>query len=477
MAELKNIRGNYLAQKLGNFPLDCECLNYAQKRDDISQALGCIGGDRVLLSGFNADGSGLVFVKTNECPWGEVMPVKAGSGSTLHLVSEPVRVDFSAEDVFPEAYFDRYLEYGTVYGEGAENFPVSSFWKLRNNKVIYESLLAEMQAREAADSSLRQSVNSLSSSLSSEQTARDTAVQNLKETLLQQLRSEVSSASSTAASSLSAEVTALNKRIADLESALSAQISNAQNTADTAAEGLASTQYVNSQISTLTDKINTEITQRKTDDSTETADRKKADSTETAERKAADKAITEKVDNIEKSIVPKGVILMWSGRSDTIPTGWALCDGQYGTPNLVGRFVLGAAQEVKSGEQYQVVTDLLDNTWTGIAEHSRDRGGQKEVNISLSGSNIPKHRHEIYQVDFGIAVPLNKNGCPDGSADSGDGTNVDNGRGAYWRGISVETIKIGNKYNRKYTEDTGEGNPFKVDTMPPYYALCYIMKL
>ena len=69
MAELKNIRGNYLAQKLGNFPLDCECLNYAQKRDDISQALGCIGGDRVLLSGFNADGSGLVFVKTNECPW------------------------------------------------------------------------------------------------------------------------------------------------------------------------------------------------------------------------------------------------------------------------------------------------------------------------------------------------------------------------------------------------------------------------
>ena len=173
MAELKNIRGNYLAQKLGNFPLDCECLNYAQKRDDISQALGCIGGDRVLLSGFNADGSGLVFVKTNECPWGEVMPVKAGSGSTLHLVSEPVRVDFSAEDVFPQAYFDRYLEYGTVYGAGAENFPVASFWKLRNNKVIYEALQAEMQTREAADSSLRDTVNSLSSSLSSEQSARD----------------------------------------------------------------------------------------------------------------------------------------------------------------------------------------------------------------------------------------------------------------------------------------------------------------
>ncbi|MCR4559779.1 MAG: hypothetical protein K5685_06835 [Bacteroidales bacterium] len=326
--------------------------------------------------------------------------------------------------------------------------------------------MAEMQARENANNSLRDSVNALSNSLSSEQSARDTAVQNLKETLLQQIRSEVSSASSTAASSLSAEVTALNKRIADLESALSKQIANAQNTADTAADGLATTQFVNSEISTLTDKINDEITQR-------TA----ADSTEKAERTAADKTITARVDNIEKSIVPKGVILMWSGRSDTIPAGWALCDGTCGTPNLVGRFVLGAAREVKYGEQYQVVTDSLDNTWTGIAEHSRTRGGEKEVNIYLSESNMPIHHHEIHQVDFNIPAPLNKNGCPDGSADSGDGTNADNGRGAYWRGISIETIKIGDKYNRKCTEETGEGNPFKVATIPPYYALCYIMKL
>lgn len=458
MADLKNIRGNYLAQKLGNFPLDCECLNYAQKRDDISQALGCIGGDRVLLSGFNADGSGLVFVKTNECPWGEVMPVKAGSGSTLHLVSEPVRVDFSAEDVFPQAYFDRYLEYGTVYGAGAENFPVSSFWKLRSNKVIYEALQAEMQTREAADSSLRQSVNSLSSSLSSEQSARDTAVRELKEQLLREIRSEVSSASSTAASSLSEKVTALNKRIADLESALSKQIANAQSTADTAADGLATTQFVNSQISTLTNKINDEITQRTAADKTEKADRTAADKTETAERKAADKAITARVDSIEKYIVPKGVILMWSGRSDTIPEGWALCDGQDGRPNLLGRFIVGATGGILN-------PNGVMNPWplskSGIDVLAGETGGQKSVGVTLKVENLPPHTHSAKSYITGFKTQ--EKGSDDQIWVLDNGTDEN---------LGEEKFPVVTKI-----ENTGEGRHFNVTTIPPYYALCYIIKL
>ena len=412
MAELKNIRGNYLAQKLGNFPLDCECLNYAQKRDDISQALGCIGGDRVLLSGFNADGSGLVFVKTNECPWGEVMPVKAGSGSTLHLVSEPVRVDFSAEDVFPQAYFDRYLEYGTVYGAGAENFPVSSFWKLRNNKVIYEALQAEMQTREAADSSLRQSVNFLSSSLSSEQSARDTAVRELKEQLLREIRSEVSSASDSAASSLSAEVEALNKRIADLEASLSSQISNAQNTADTAAEGLASTQYVNSEISRLSDKIDNGLDDAKT---------------------------TAQNDLMKR--LPRGVITAWYGSENTIPSGWALCDGQNGTPNLIDRFVLGGP----------VPSRLPVSGYD---------------NFTIEEKNLPTHSHALWH---------------DETKDGGTITYTPIVTYGGLRRVKIDGKGDGNTFSygtceqKFYTGNTGNGE--NVSYMPKYYQLCYIMKL
>ncbi len=43
---------------------------------------------------------------------------------------------------------------------------------------------------------------------------------------------------------------------------------------------------------------------------------------------------------------PTGVIVMWSGTIATIPSGWALCDGTGGTPNLVNSFVKGVATSV-----------------------------------------------------------------------------------------------------------------------------------
>lgn len=42
---------------------------------------------------------------------------------------------------------------------------------------------------------------------------------------------------------------------------------------------------------------------------------------------------------------PVGAIVSWSpaaAGTSTVPTGWVLCDGNNSTPNLIGRFVLGA---------------------------------------------------------------------------------------------------------------------------------------
>jgi len=33
---------------------------------------------------------------------------------------------------------------------------------------------------------------------------------------------------------------------------------------------------------------------------------------------------------------PKGIIVFWSGLKRNIPSGWAVCDGQHGTPDLRG---------------------------------------------------------------------------------------------------------------------------------------------
>jgi hypothetical protein len=65
--------------------------------------------------------------------------------------------------------------------------------------------------------------------------------------------------------------------------------------------------------------------------------------------------------------VPPGIITLWSG--STTPTGWALCNGSNGTPDLRDRFVVGA------GTSYSV----------------GDTGGND--NVSLSEANLPSHDH------------------------------------------------------------------------------------
>jgi len=41
--------------------------------------------------------------------------------------------------------------------------------------------------------------------------------------------------------------------------------------------------------------------------------------------------------------VPSGVIAIWHGLLANIPSGWVLCDGLNGTPNLLAKFVEGVA--------------------------------------------------------------------------------------------------------------------------------------
>jgi hypothetical protein len=45
-----------------------------------------------------------------------------------------------------------------------------------------------------------------------------------------------------------------------------------------------------------------------------------------------------------------GIIVLWSGTLATIPSGWVLCDGNNGTPNLEGQFVRGSASSTDPGD-------------------------------------------------------------------------------------------------------------------------------
>ena len=123
--------------------------------------------------------------------------------------------------------------------------------------------------------------------------------------------------------------------------------------------------------------------------------------------------------------VPVGFIGLWSGALNAIPRGWALCNGQNGTPDLRDRFVVGA------GSTYAV------NAKGGEATHY------------LATSEMPSHSHGI---------------C----SSSGRGTLIESA-------TYTESHTDANGSARFWTGYEGGGQAH--ENRPPYYALCYIMKI
>ena len=69
--------------------------------------------------------------------------------------------------------------------------------------------------------------------------------------------------------------------------------------------------------------------------------------------------------------MPSGTILAWSAKTQ-IPTGWRLCDGQAGTPDLRDRYPVGTALASEVGKQ--LGTADHNHTYSGQTDLGRDRG-------------------------------------------------------------------------------------------------------
>jgi microcystin-dependent protein len=125
------------------------------------------------------------------------------------------------------------------------------------------------------------------------------------------------------------------------------------------------------------------------------------------------------------------MIMLWSGSIASIPSGWALCDGSSGTPNLRDRFVVGA------GNTYAV------NATGGSAD-----------------AIVVSHTHSI--TDSGHAHDISV-------SESGSGA-LRGGFGSYIFGEKTTTSTTGITINSTGSSGTNAN-------LPPYYALAYIMKL
>jgi len=133
-------------------------------------------------------------------------------------------------------------------------------------------------------------------------------------------------------------------------------------------------------------------------------------------------------------VTPIGGIIMWSGSPSKIPDGWALCDGQTAngrtTPNLKGRFIVGY--------------DPGDSDYNSVG----NRGGEKRHTLTVA--EMPSHTHNMKFKSYDLA--------------------------ASWKDQrNFYTVSKGTEDQTKTSESAGGGQSH--ENRPPYYALCFIMRV
>ena len=145
---------------------------------------------------------------------------------------------------------------------------------------------------------------------------------------------------------------------------------------------------------------------------------------------------------------PSGGIIMWSGSIATIPSGWYLCNGSNGTPDLRNKFVIGA---------YSDDSGVAKTTITGS---STQTGGSKDA-------VVVSHTHTATVTDSGhthsFTAQQNIGGyTSDGQAPDQQSTSQSSTTGSATTGITVSNS----------TEGVSGTNA----NLVPYFALAFIMK-
>lgn len=174
--------------------------------------------------------------------------------------------------------------------------------------------------------------------------------------------------------------------------------------------------------------------------------------------------------------IPSGGIIDWSGSIASIPPGWALCDGNNGTPDLRDRFIVAAGGAYSVGATGG--SDAVSLTTPNMPAHNHGGGGTftttNNGNHSHTGSTTSNgnHRHRLDMVgDYqgGTAAPSDGGGTPGESVgyteyagDHSHNLNI-NSSGAHTHSVQVDIA----------TEGSGTAH----ENRPPYYALAKIMKL
>ena len=182
------------------------------------------------------------------------------------------------------------------------------------------------------------------------------------------------------------------------------------------------------------------------------------DNSVTSGKIVANAVTTAKID-FQNALVPIGGIIMWSGIA--VPTGWSLCNGSNGTPNLRNRFIVAADSLTKTGTTSQAGTSPYD---PGDIGGSADATLVSHSHTATSDVNDPGHTHTLDTRDSTA-----NEGTGQGANQEFAGWDGGPDRGAVVTQSKVTLITVA-------TTIDPFGDPATNANLPPYYALAFIMR-
>ena len=210
--------------------------------------------------------------------------------------------------------------------------------------------------------------------------------------------------------------------------------------------------------------------------------------------------------------LPMGSIIMWSGDTSSIPTGWQLCDGTNGTPDLRNRFVMGAGSTYPVGNVGGNADSVVVEHSHTINDHNHTFSGSGSDNVDISvsgttGNQSQSHNHNFttnttgdHRHDGTVPTPLY---VPTGDTDRGENHSIfsaDNSQTQVttfsgdhnhsgttggqsddhnhsFSGSGSDTVNISISGTTGVQSDSGTSTAGSSGTgtnIPPYYALCFI---
>lgn len=167
----------------------------------------------------------------------------------------------------------------------------------------------------------------------------------------------------------------------------------------------------------------------------------------------------------EPAYVPTGAILMWSGTITDIPTGWLLCDGTSGTPNLVGKFIRGVNTASTNpggsgGADSRTLTIPRIEVWYDIAGDNSGQSGHGSTN----NSTAPHPSSGTNQMLNGNTSSSNAISANSRAGSTSTAVGYHPGSNSYSYYESTAKAK---------TDETSITN---IENRPAYYELAYIIK-